>query len=88
MPELQRLWEGVAKAEALPKVFSDLMRRCQIAAELPSECDNIDVLNLKAEMQKTANIGMVQNAICDVTEAIFLELDTKVINLPVTGRAS
>ena len=79
---------GVAKAEALPKAFSNLMRRCQIAAELPSGCENINVLNLKAEMQKAANIGMARNAICDVTEGGFMELATKVTNLPVAGRAS
>ncbi|NQX95829.1 MAG: iron-containing alcohol dehydrogenase, partial [Erythrobacter sp.] len=32
---------GAEKAEALPEAFSNLMRRCQIAAELPSGCESV-----------------------------------------------
>ena len=78
---------GAEKAEALPEAFSNLMRRCHIAAELPSGCESVTAANLSAEMQNAANIGMAQNAICDVTEAGFLELATKVANLPVAGGA-
>ena len=77
----------MAKAEALPKALYDLLCHCQIAAELPSECENINFLKLTAEMQKVANIGMARNAIFNVTEGGFLELATKVANLPVAGGA-
>ncbi len=79
---------GVAKAEALPGAFSDLMRRCHIAAELPSGCESITAANLSAEMQNAANIGMARNAICDITEGGFLELASRVTALPVAGTAS
>jgi alcohol dehydrogenase class IV len=79
---------GAAKAEALPEVFSDLMRRCHIAAELPAGCESVTAANLSAEMQKAANIGMARNAICDVTEGGFLELASKVTALPIAGIGS
>ena len=79
---------GAAKSEALPEAFSNLMRHCHIAAELPSGCENVTAVNLSAEMQKAANIGMAQNAICDVTGGDFLELATKVTNLPVATTTS
>ena len=77
-----------AKAEALPEVFSDLMRRCHIGAELPAGCESVTAANLSAEMQNAANIGMARNASCDVTESDFLELASMVTALPVAITAS
>lgn len=79
---------GAAKAEALPEAFSDLMRRCYIAAELPSGCENVTAANLSAEMQNAANIGMARNAACDITEGDFLEIASKVTALPIAGTGS
>lgn len=74
---------GGAEAEALPEVFSDLMRRCQIPAELPQACASVTATELSGEMRNAANIGMAQNAICDIRDSDILELATKVRSLPV-----
>jgi alcohol dehydrogenase class IV len=79
---------GAAKAESLPDAFSDLMRRCNIAAELPAGCESVTAANLSAEMQNAANIRMARNAICDVTASDFLELASKMTALPVVTTAS
>ena len=79
---------GTAQAEALPEAFSNLMRRCHIAAELPSGCESVTAANLSAEMQNAANIGMARNAICDITEDDFLDLTSRMTALPVVAKAS
>ena len=79
---------GAAKVNSLPEAFSDLMRRCHIAAELPAGCESVTAAILSAEMQNAANIGMARNAICDVTEDDFLELASKVTALPIASTAS
>ncbi|MEM8693946.1 MAG: iron-containing alcohol dehydrogenase [Pseudomonadota bacterium] len=79
---------GPAKAEALPDVFSDLMRRCHIAAQLPSGCESVTAAQLSGEMQNAANIGMARNAVCDITEGDFLELASRVTALPIAAKAS
>ncbi|MEL6574013.1 MAG: iron-containing alcohol dehydrogenase [Pseudomonadota bacterium] len=79
---------GAEKAEALPEAFSNLMRRCQIAAELPSGCESVTAANLSTEMQNAANIGMARNAICDITEADFFDFASRMISLPVVAKAS
>lgn len=79
---------GAAKAQALPEAFSDLMRRCHIAAELPSGCESVTAADLSAEMQNAANIGMAQNAICDMAQDDFFELASRVAALPVGAQAS
>lgn len=79
---------GAAKAEALPEAFSDLMRRCHIAAELPSGCESVTAATLSAEMQNPANIGMARNAICDITDGDFLELASKVTALTIASTSS
>jgi len=78
---------GAAKAEALPEAFSDLMRRCDISAVLPSGCGNITAAKLSVEMQNAANIGMARNAVCEITKGDFLELASKVTALPIAAAA-
>lgn len=79
---------GAEKAEALPEAFSNLMRRCDIAAELPFGCESVTAANLSAEMQNAANIGMARNTICDIIEADFFDLASRMIALPVVAKAS
>lgn len=76
---------GPAKAEALPEIFSNLMRRCQVSAKLPSGCDSVTTAKLSGEMQNAANIGMARNAVCDITKGDFLELASRVTALPIAA---
>lgn len=79
---------GPAKAEALPEAFSDLMRRCQIAAELPKGCEGVTGTALADAMRNAANIGMARNAMCYITDSDFQELASRVTSLPVAATAS
>ncbi|MEM6386054.1 MAG: iron-containing alcohol dehydrogenase [Pseudomonadota bacterium] len=69
-------------AEALPDVFSKLMRSCRIPAALPVECSSISPTALATEMQKDANIGMAKNAACKVDAEDFEELASLVLERP------
>ncbi len=74
-----------AVAGALPGAFSDLMRACDIPAELPPECDGVSEAGLASEMKSAANYGMSQNAACPVAEADLDELAGRVMQLPVAA---
>lgn len=65
---------GPADADALPQAFSALMRACQIAPELPSDCSDVAPSALATEMKAPANIGMAQNAPCPVDDAALDEM--------------
>jgi len=49
------------KAEALPAVFADLMRKCAIPGELPDVCAGVSVDALATAMKSDANHSMSQN---------------------------
>ena len=72
---------GAARAQALPEAFSALMRACQIPAELPTECAKVTTDALVAEMKKPANIGMAQNAACEVDDQGLNEMASLVLML-------
>ena len=74
---------GEANAEALPGVFTKLMRDCQIAKELPSACAGVTAAALSHEMRRAANIGMSKNAACQVGDTDLNELAQLMTSLPV-----
>lgn len=76
---------GSAAAEALPEAFASLMRACQITRELPPECALISASALTQEMKNPANIGMAQNAACELTDADLDKLATEMLRLPVAA---
>ncbi|MEM6638182.1 MAG: iron-containing alcohol dehydrogenase [Pseudomonadota bacterium] len=77
-----------ATASALPGAFSDLMRACQIPAELPAECADIAGTELADEMRNPANHGMSQNAACEITDKDLHTLASRVIRLPLAAAAA
>ena len=79
---------GEARPEALPAALSALMRACQIPAELPSCCAGVTPAALVAEMKNAANIGMAQNAACQIDEADLDEMATMMMRLPIAEVAS
>jgi len=74
---------GDETAEGLPKAFRELMRVCQIPAQLPTECGDVSEATLAAEMKNPANRGMSQNAACDITESNLDEIASLVMELPL-----
>ncbi|MEO0938274.1 MAG: iron-containing alcohol dehydrogenase [Pseudomonadota bacterium] len=72
-----------AEPKALPAAFSNLMRACQIPAELPDVCDGVTAPALAALMKNPANHGMSQNAACPVTDADLDEMATMMMDLPI-----
>lgn len=74
---------GPAAAKALPETFTSLMRACGIALELPAESAGVTATSLAQEMRNPANIGMAQNAACDVTDADLDALATQMVQLPI-----
>ena len=74
---------GAARADALPGAYSALIRAIGIAAELPAECAGVTDVALATEMKSAANIGMVRNAPCDLSDADLDALAEAVIRLPV-----
>ena len=79
---------GPARAEALPEVFANLMRACQIPAQLPAECTGVTAAALAAEMKTPANHGMSQNAACSVGDADLDEMASMMMRLPIAGEAT
>lgn len=77
-----------AAAAALPGAFADLMRACQIAAELPSECAGVTPAALAVEMRNPANIGMAQNAACAIGDADLDEMASLMMQLPIASAAA
>ncbi|MEL6463809.1 MAG: iron-containing alcohol dehydrogenase [Pseudomonadota bacterium] len=74
---------GDAAADALPDVFAKLMRDCQIAKELPIACASITAAALSHEMRNAANVGMSQNAACQVSDSDLDELASWMVNVPL-----
>lgn len=70
---------GAASAEALPEVFSKLMRDCEIAKDLPRDCAGVTSSALSREMRSPANIGMLRNAACQINEDEIEELSSLMI---------
>ena len=54
-------------ANWLPDRFAALMRECGIEAALPASCAGVSPVELAAHMKNGYNIGMAQNAACDLT---------------------
>ncbi len=78
---------GPAKAEALPEAYMSLMRAIGIPAELPKECAGVTDAALAVEMKNTANIGMSQNAACDLTDGDLDEMAGLMMQLPIAKAA-
>ncbi|MEM6372920.1 MAG: iron-containing alcohol dehydrogenase [Pseudomonadota bacterium] len=76
---------GAATAEALPDVFTTLMRDCQIARELPVACAEVTAPALSEQMRNPANIGMAQNAACVIGDTGLDELASEMLRLPVAA---
>lgn len=72
---------SMARPEVLPQAFSNLMRTCQIAAELPSDCGSVMPTALADEMKAPANIGMARNAPCPVDDAAIDEMASLMLAL-------
>lgn len=73
---------GDRSADALPEAFANLMRDCEIAKELPIDSTGVTTAALAREMRNTANIGMSQNAACDIDETGTEELASLMMSLP------
>ncbi|NRB01857.1 MAG: iron-containing alcohol dehydrogenase [Rhodobacteraceae bacterium] len=76
---------GAAAADALPDAYQSLMRACQIPAALPKECDGVTAAALAVEMKNPANIGMAQNAACDMTDADLDAMAVRMMELPISA---
>lgn len=75
---------GAASPAALPAAMSNLMRACNISAELPANCAEITPEALAREMKNEANIGMAKNAACQITDNDFDEISALMMRLPKT----
>jgi alcohol dehydrogenase class IV len=75
---------GAASPAALPVAMSNLMRACNISAELPANCAEIKPEALAREMKNEANIGMAKNAARQITDNDFDEISTLMMRLPKT----
>jgi len=75
---------GAAEPSALSGALSKLMRACQIPAELPADCAKIMPEALAHEMKNEANIGMANNAACDMSESDLDEVAYLVMRLQKT----
>lgn len=79
---------GPAEAEALPRVFADLMRTCGIEAALPVECAAISAATLATEMKDAANIGMAKNAASPLDDGDYEHLASRMLALPIHATAN
>lgn len=76
---------GAATAEALPQALSDLMRACNVPAQLPAECAGVTAKALAAEMKNEANHGMSQNSACPVSDSDLDEMAGLMMALPTAA---
>ncbi|MEM7743884.1 MAG: iron-containing alcohol dehydrogenase [Pseudomonadota bacterium] len=60
---------GPGYARSLPEAFAALMRQIGIAPDLPEACAHVTPDALAASMKAPANLGMAQNAACDLSGA-------------------
>lgn len=74
-----------ASPDALPGAFADLMRACEIPAQLPAECANLSATALATEMKNDANHGMSQNSACPVSDADLDAMAKMMMNLPTAA---
>ena len=79
---------GPASPEALPGLFSDLMRACRIPAQLPVECADVTAGDLSVSMKSEANHGMSQNAACPVSDDALDDMAALMMGLPVATVAA
>ncbi|MEP4198819.1 MAG: iron-containing alcohol dehydrogenase [Aliishimia sp.] len=75
---------GAATPAGLPSALSELMRACQIPAELPAGCAEITPEALAREMKNEANIGMARNAACQITGSDIDEISELMMRVPKT----
>ncbi|MEL7469558.1 MAG: iron-containing alcohol dehydrogenase [Pseudomonadota bacterium] len=69
-------------AASLPEAFSKLMRACGIGYELPSVCASVRVHELATHMKNDYNIGMAQNAACQVSNDMLDQFAEAILDLP------
>lgn len=78
---------GPATAAALPDTFASLMRSCEIPAQLPSACSDVNADALAEAMKSKANRSMSQNAACEVRREDLDEMAALMMALPLAGAA-
>ena len=74
---------GFGYANALPERFAELMRACGIDAALPSVCDGVTASNLAAHMKTDYNLGMAQNAACELSHSDLDRFAEAMLDLPL-----
>ncbi len=79
---------GAAEANALPVVFSALMRACEIPAQLPNVCSDVSSDALATGMKSKANHSMSQNAACKVSAEDLDEMAMLMMDLPLEETAA
>ena len=79
---------STAIAEALPDAFTELMRACQIPAQLPDVCAGVSEQALSDAMKSPANHSMSQNAACPISDGDLDEMASLMMALPVAERVS
>lgn len=72
---------GPARPDALPEAFTQLMRACEIPAQLPEVCAGVSTQDLSKAMKSPANHGMSQNAACPVSDDDLDEMASLMIAL-------
>ncbi|MEP3845118.1 MAG: hypothetical protein ABJM43_07245 [Paracoccaceae bacterium] len=78
---------GMAEPAEQPTALSGLMRTCQIPAQLPADCAEITPEALAHEMKNEANIGMAENAACQITDRDTDEISALMMDLLKTSAA-
>lgn len=79
---------GQDAAEALPEVFSGLMRRIGIPQALPDSCVGVSVADLTEQMMMPHNHAMAANAACDLSERDLEDLAQHILELPALEAAA
>ena len=73
---------GSGYAASLPDRFAALMRECGIEASLPASCATVSPVQLAGHMKNDYNIGMAQNAACDLTPDDLDRFAEAMLDLP------
>ena len=79
---------GAERADALPGVYTGLMRDAGIAGALPVQAANVSQAALAEQMKTAANRSMAGNAIVEVTDADIDTLAGRVVSLPSVEQAA
>lgn len=69
-------------ANSLPDRFADLMRECGIDPSLPASCTAVSPAQLSGHMKNDYNIGMAQNAACDLSADDLDRFAEAMLDLP------